>query len=361
MASNTEIHRTIDEQFQAQLSSAIDKGIDYLHDHQYPNGEFCFYVSPDEEMLEWCYPDSTVFCTTIIASCILKLKAEPIANHILQKAGYFLQYQMMRGGLWNFFTKFHVNFKFSPADADTTAYTSTVLKELGFDVPNNKDLLLKNRNKNGLFYTWLVLRKNSVFDLSTLRVVGRELKRPFLSIAFWLKHEAKRNDIDVVVNANALYYLGLNENTNGALTYLIKTIKSANEEESDKWYKNPIVVYYFVSRNYQKIKELEPVKRPIIERLLAKVNEHGGFGKSDMENALAINTLLNFLYQGKEIKTAITVLLNAQNKSGYWKRALFFYAGHSRVVGWGSEETTTAFCLEALAMYRDQHNLNGQN
>lgn len=335
------------------LQAAIEKGTDYLFEHQYPNGEFCAYSAPDEKMQEWCYPEANVFCTSVIASCLLKLKEDDKISKVLIEAGTFLRFQMMRGGLWNFFTKFHVTFKFTPADVDTTVYTSALLKALGIDFPDNKYLLHNNMNKHGLFYTWIVWRLGTANSVSRLKILGREFKRPIKSLLFWLQFEAKRDDIDAVVNANALFYLGLTKKTESIITYLVDILKNANEEASDKWYKNPIVFYYAVSRNYPSIKELKPIKPIIIKRLMKKLNEDGSFGKSHLDNALVLVTLLNLGYSGSNLEMGIETLIRTQSKSGHWDRALLFYSGPKKVVGWGSEEITTAFCLEALAMYRD--------
>ena len=344
-----------DEKLNERLKIAISQGVDYLYEHQLPTGEFCTYLSPDENMQEWCFLDSNVFCTAIISSCVLKVHLNEKRDKILDLAVRFLSYEMMRGGLWNFFTKVNVRFKAVPADADTTSYTSSVLEQLGIDFPNNKALLLENRDKDGLFFTWIVLRRNSTLTLSNLKVIGRELKRPFHTLYFWFKHEVKRRDVDAVVNANTLFYIGLNEKTRVIVKFLINLIEEYKEESSDKWYKNPIVFYYFVSRNYPKIKSLEPVKEPIVSRLLKKVNDEGGFGKNDLENAMAIVTLLNFEYNGLELIRAVGALLNKQTEAGNWQRSILFYTGPSKWAGWGSEETTTAFCLEALSMYKAKY------
>ncbi|MET4082118.1 hypothetical protein ABIB40_002074 [Pedobacter sp. UYP30] len=358
MSKHQTSDNVIDRQFMQPIQIAISKGIDYLYEHQFPNGEFCAYLSPDEQMQEWCHLESNVFCTAVISSCLLKLEESEKRACILEKSGSFLAYEMMRGGLWNFFTKSNARFKAVPADADTTAYTSFVLQQLGIDFPDNKSLLLENTDKNGLFYTWIVLRHTSTFSFLNLKVVGREFKRPFHALFFWLKHEVKRRDIDAVVNANALYYVGLNEKTEVVVKFLTNLLRESNEENSDKWYKNPIVFYYFVSRNYLKVKALEPAKGLILKRLLKKGNTNGGFGRSDLENAMAIATLLNFEHKGPELDNAVIALLAAQNEAGYWRRSILFYTGPSKSAGWGSEETTTGFCLEALAMYKAKLSIN---
>ncbi|MGY3052005.1 hypothetical protein ACVWYG_000192 [Pedobacter sp. UYEF25] len=353
MEANTNF-TTIEEQFDRRLELAIDAGIDFLYEHQYPNGEFCSYLSPDDRMQEWCYPESNVFCTSVLASCLLGLREDLKVRKILESTSKFLRYQMMTGGLWNFFTKFNPLFKFTPPDVDTTVYTSALLSALSIDIPNNKLFLLANRAKSGLFFTWIVWRPGAKIKFSDFKVFGRELKRPVHSLTFWLKHEVNRNDVDAVVNANALFYFGLNDQTAHIVDYLLDVLRSANEESSDKWYKNLIVFYYFVSRNFPKVKELAPAKPLILSRLFTKINHNGSFGESDLEHGMALVTLLNLNFRGKELDSGIDTLLKSQSRNGYWKRSRLFYCGPSKATGWGSEETTTAFCLEALSMYRKQ-------
>ena len=291
MGVNTK--QNLDSELNENIELAIASGLKYLFEHQYPNGEFCSYLAPDDEMKEWCYPDSNVFCTSVIAGSLLKLKREAKAAEILNSISKFLCYQMMRGGLWNFFTKFNPGFKYSPPDVDTTAYTSGVLEQLGIKIPNNKKILLQNRAKNGLFYTWIIWRPAISLTSSNLKIFGRELKRPIHSLMFWLKNEVNRNDIDAIVNANVLCYFGLNNDTKNIIAYLLDILQNAKEEISDKWYKNPIVFYYFLSRNFSEIKELAPAKPIVISRLLNKINPDGTFGKSELENGMALVALLN--------------------------------------------------------------------
>lgn len=339
--------------FTYKLSSSIESGISYLHEHQLANGEFCCYYAPDDKMREWCVPDSTTFPTAMISSCLLSLKKHEKVAKLLSSAAGFLQYQAMTGSVWNYFTKWNALFSACAADADSTVFASHVLKALEYEISCNRTYLLANRDRKGLFYTWFVLRRTKFRYLSReyLKIMARELKRPLHTILFWLNHEASRSDIDAVVNANVLFYLGLDAETRPVVDYLIKVIVEYGEVKSDNWYKNPFTLYYFISRNYRTIKELEPVKEHIVKRILARNNPDGSFNSSALETALAISTLLNFEYNGN-LTSPVEFLINAQQSSGCWDRQIFFYSGRSKVVGWGSEELCTGYCLEALETYR---------
>jgi hypothetical protein len=337
-----------------KLSRSIEFGISYLAEHQLPNGEFCCYYAPDDKMVEWCVPDSTVFPTSLISACLLSVRNHPKVSKILSSAGGFLQYQTMAGGVWNYFTKWNPLFKYSPADADDTVFASYVLQSLGYDIPSNKNHLLANRNSNGLFYTWFILRPTKIkyLNLEYIKIIFREIKRPLHTPLFWWKHEATRTDVDAVVNANVLFYLGLSSETRPVIDFLMNIIVAEIEENSDRWYKNPFNLYYFISRNYKKMKELEPVREIIVQRILRSYNVNGSFRSSALETALAISTLLNFDHIDDRIANSIKFLLDSQQPSGCWDRHIFFYSGPSKAVGWGSEEICTAYCIEALEAYR---------
>jgi hypothetical protein len=304
-------------------------------------------------MLEWCVPDSTTFPTALISGCLLPLRKHEKVSKLLTSAADFLHYQEMAAGVWNYFTKWNPLFKASPADADDTVFASYVLKALDYEIPCNKKYLLANRNSKGLFYTWFVLRptKLKYLDSQYLKIMARELKRPLHTILFWWKHEACRSDVDAVVNANVLFYLGLDSETRPVVDFLIKVIDEKKEGNADSWYKNPFTLYYFISRNYKNIKELEPIKEHVVQRTLNSLNADGSFNSSALDTALAVSTLLNFNYT-HDLTSSIRFLLDKQQRSGCWDRQIFFYSGPSEVVGWGSEELCTGYCIEALEAYR---------
>src|SRR5690606_33545670 len=144
--------------------------------------------------------------------------------------------------------------------------------------------------------------------------------------------------------------------TKPIIYYLINVIKENKEDDCDKWYRNPFTFYYFYSRNVSKgIKELESVSPLIIERLTKKRRKNGCIGDSVLETALAISTLINLAFNGSLLTDAVAFLLNSQRETGEWARHLLYYSGPDKVVGWGSEELTTGFCIEALNSYLKQN------
>jgi len=66
---------------------------------------------------------------------------------------------------------------------------------------------------------------------------------------------------------------------------------------------------------------------------------------------LGICTLLDLGWEEEGLEAFVQYVLNAQSSKGFWERRILYYGGPKKLIGWGSEELTTAFCLEALARY----------
>nr|WP_121273046.1 terpene cyclase/mutase family protein [Pedobacter schmidteae] len=336
------------------IENAIKKGVWFLYDHQYPNGEFCCYICADDEM-KMCVTHSNVFPTSLIANSILHLRDIPEVNEILDKAAAFLQYQVMRGGVWNNFTILNPLFPICPPDVDNTVCAAWVLQKLGKHYPPNKDLILANRNNAGLFYTWFTLRArfNPVKDYWLLGL--RAFKHPLSTFLFWKNTEATRFDVDAVVNANVLFYLGLSDDTRPVVNYMLDIIAKEKESDCDLWYRNPFTIYYFFSRNYKAgVFELKEATKLIIERVLRTLKSDHSFGESILDTALGIISLINCGHQSELIEKAIGYMIDCQNRSGGWPRWGVYYGGPKKLQTYGSEEMTTGFCLEALSLYRLQ-------
>src|SRR5690606_11014143 len=188
-------------------------------------------------------------------------------------------------------------FPICPPDIDDTVFVWNFLNSRQISCPDPLALLLLNRSNTGLFFTWFTFRfqftRNKTFWLLMLR----ELKNPLKSLVFWSKNESKRYDIDVVVNANFLYYLGNEIDTAPIVRHLLDIIESNLEHNCDKWYRNPFTFYYFFSRNVAKNKELERASNKIIDRILSTTHPDGKLGESSLDTALGIISLIQLSYK----------------------------------------------------------------
>lgn len=338
------------------IDKAIEKGISFLAEHQFHHGEFCIYMGEGDNLEKWCIPDSTTFTSALIGSLLIPLKNYPAVEKMLNKVIPFLLYQKMRGGTWNFFTKWHKMFSLCPPDVDSTACISSFLKDMQTSFPDNLQMILANRNKKGLFYTWFTIRFNLRAGRSQTywKLVLRELKHPVKSILIWKKKMSKRNDVDAVVNSNVLYYLGYHQYTDPVVNLLISIIEEGKESNCDKWYQNPFEVYYFISRNYAAgVSKLEPVKKLIIERIIASAQDNGSLGTSPVDTALGISTLIHFNYLDHHLLAqSVKYLIQSQAANGSWNMQALCGSGPVSPIVWGSHELSTAFSLAALAAYK---------
>jgi hypothetical protein len=335
------------------IEAAINRGVDYLSHHQYPNGEFCCYIAADEPMLKWCVTDSTVFATMVVASCLLPLSKKIAVEPMLSKATNYVYNQMHPGGVWPVFSNRHLWHKIVPYDADSLAFASALLEDRSIQPPVNKPLLLANRTREGLFYTWFIFHPRLHTNRTLWRLSLRELKKPVTSFFFWRANECAHGDVDLGINANVLFYLGEIPETAPVINELIRVINEGREGDCDKWYRNPFTIYYLISRAYNRgVKKLQPVAAPIIDRIVATALPDGQLGKSVLDTAIGATTLINFGFGGEVLHEAINFLIKKQEPHGEWPRWLLYYGGPKLLQGWGSEELTTAFCLEAIARYK---------
>lgn len=336
-----------------QIEKRIEKSVTFLHEKQLAYGEFKSYMSPDANMQEKCIFDSSPFATALILYSLGFVEGAEGAKvtEMKAKALEFLRAEMEFPGIWRYRSSHNTRKKRIPPDLDDTCCISHALEQNGIAFPNNKKLILANRNKEGLFYTWLVPRWTTQLNPTYWFVALREALSFITLYFFWQKAEANPDDVDAVVNANVLLYLGQSELTKPVIDYLIGIIQQRREDSSDKWHLNRFTFYYMLSRAYfNGATALALVKDEIIERIINFSEPNGAIGNA-METGLAICTLLNFSSQPSVLPQAISYLLETQKQSGEWKKFVLYKGGPNSPRGWGSEELSTGFCLEALARY----------
>jgi hypothetical protein len=258
--------------------------------------------------------DSSVFVTTFVLYSIARIDC-PLRTMMTNKAISFLTEEMRGPGLFQYYTSKNTNS--IGFDLDDTACASVALQWSISLVAGgrNVEYFIENRNEAGLFYTW----------------VG---------------DAAQENDIDSVVNANVVLYLGDRDETRSACRYLIDTIKSGRESDSYHYYLDDMTLYYAVSRAYAHgASSLSGAREAIMEKVLQRSKDDGSFG-DELATACAVCSLANFEYDGvARLRDAARYLEEHQSANGSWRRlAMFCQPGRY----YGSEELSTALCLEAL-------------
>jgi hypothetical protein len=335
-----------------RVQQALARGLHFLHKRQLPHGEFRMYRAramngglADERQF-----DSTPFVTAMIVYSLGFLRTDQ-ARAVREKALGFLRAEMEGPGLWRYWTAKHPGHRQIPVDLDDTCSASFVLRQNGVPVPANEHLIATNRTPGGLFYTWLLLRRGVRRKPAAWWALRRDLLRFRLRRRFWRTTEARPDDVDGVVNANVLLYLGENETTAPVVEYLLRVLAEGREDICDKWYINKFSFYYAVSRAcFRGVAGLGAARPTVLDRLARAAADEGGFGNA-LDTALAACRLLNLDGPAALVGGAVARLVTWQGEDGAWPTHPMYWGGSKRYYGWGSEELTTALCVEALARY----------
>ena len=311
---------------QLAIRRAIEKGIAFLESAQLPSGEIPIETSPTPEMSGECVRDPVVFPAALAARA---LSITPSAARVRSLAVEFLLREMEPDGLWRYPSSEHPGHDYIPLDVDDTSIASAALAAAGRRFPDNRALLLANRARRGLFKTWIV----------------RWWPHPRKTYRFFRDSTAELGDVDAVINANVVIYLGMCEETRPAIAHMLAVLRANGEMMSTKWYESRFTVWYFFSHA---LHEMAPeAGEMIVPRVEAETP------RNVLELALAASTLLLW-----NRAPDVQPLLDAQLPSGAWPRASFYHGGLKRISPnefqptppwWGSEGLTTVLAVEALS------------
>jgi hypothetical protein len=306
------------------IGRAVEKGIAWLESAQLPSGEIPIEISRSPEMSGHCSRQPAVFPAALAARV---LSITPSAERVRSRALDFLEREMSPDGLWRHPSTDLPEHYDTPLDLDDTSIASTALAAAGRRFPDNRPLLLAYREPSGLFRTWIV----------------RWWRYPLRTYRFF-RHTAEMDDVDAVINANVVIYLGVCEETRPAIEHMLAVLRANREMMSTIWYGSRFTVWYFFSHALHEIApEAGEMIVPRIENT-TPVNA--------LELALATSTLLLW-----NRVPDVGRLIEAQLPSGAWPRAGFYHMGRRRDESqpkppwWGSEALTTVFAVEALTRY----------
>lgn len=324
-----------------QLESALARAIAFLARQQKPNGEFAALAAEDECLTQNCQPDSSLFVTALVLDAIGWCKDSRVSP-MLQRGLDFLESEMKQGGVWSYWSSRNENARLIPPDLDDTCCIAALMFKHGRALANNKPLILGNRDANGLYYTWLAARPNTP---NKIRAQLEKISDP--DVALVMSLAGTLDNIDGSVNANVVYYLGDIPETRAAVEYLIETVQQDQARARSTYYSHPLSFYYFLARAYANgVTALEPARRGIVTRITSSQADAGS--NNPLLTALAACTLLNFNIHNAFLERAVNSLLQTQNADGSWMRHAMFLGPAPY---YGSEELTTAFCVQALTRF----------
>ncbi|HWT04220.1 MAG TPA: hypothetical protein VN224_00555 [Xanthomonadales bacterium] len=319
-----------------------------MRERQLPNGEFTTLLVADDS-LSHAFLDSSPFHTTFVLYALSHVD-RGLAQDIVSKAVSFLRSEMEFGGVWRYWsTQQYKHDRLGP-DLDDTACVSYALKTAGGFKPRNDWAFLSSRDSVGRFRTWISTtprnRLNPWFRFA--RFVGsyqarrrmRHIPTPENEDPRWIVLYIEPDDVDPVVNANVLLYLGERPETLPALDFVIRTV--LEDSYASLYYEDPLVFYYAVARAYRNsCPRLAGVGEHIVARIAERARRPEEL--NPMQAAMALSALLTYAPASPLTTGLLDVIMGAQRDDGGWDPE-FFYC---RL--WGGAEITTAFCLEVLA------------
>jgi hypothetical protein len=301
---------------------ATRAGVGFLARSQLPSGEFRSLLSTDFDLRRDLVPDSSPFVTTFVLDSLRWQPSEAVEGMAERALGFLLREQDEQG-LWRYWTQASPKRSLVPPDLDDTSCASWVLASYGRSFRDNRAAVAANRDGEGRFMTWLGPPEGE-------------------------------NDVDGVVNANVVLYLGAGPETEAACDYLARLVESPESELGSWYYPDPLSLDHAVSRAARHgVVSLRGCR----ERLLARVSERCvaiSRHQHALGAALAALTLLNCEAEVELLDRQIEFMLESQCEDGSWPRVAFYSGPRPplpRSVWFGSEELTTALCLEALARY----------
>jgi hypothetical protein len=304
------------------IRRAIEAGVAFLEAAQLPSGEIPIEIAATPEMNGDCVREPVVFPAAVAARV---LAITPSASRVRSRALDFLLREMHPDGLWRHPSTDKPQYYDTPLDVDDTSIASAALVAAGRKIPDNRGFLVANREPTGLFRTWIV----------------RWRPYPLLTRRFF-RYVAETRDVDAVVSANVVIYLGDCEECRPSIEHMLEVLRTNGEMRSTIWYGSLFTVWYFFSLALREL--AAEAGDMIVPRIEATTPRNA------LELALATSTLLVW-----NRVPDVGRLIEAQLPSGAWPRAGFYHMGQRRddpepkPPWWGSEALTTVFAIEALS------------
>lgn len=305
----------------AVAAQAVARALRFLAGAHLPHGEFPIHAYASPTLAGVGAADSSPFATTFVLNALADLGV-PGTEGMMARAADFLLSEREAPGVWRYWTSRNPR-RIGP-DADDTACAAHVLERLRpGSAAGSAETLLAHRTSEGAFPTWL------------LRTADRG------------------NDVDAVVNANVLLFLGEREETRAAAGWVRDTIEAGVPAGSYWYYCDDLALHYAASRAFRSgVGTLSACRDASVRAVLARRQPDGSFG-NELQTAMALCALANYGAAEPAVSAAaVRWLVQAQRPDGKWVRRPF-YAGpeppSSHAVWWGSAALTTALVLEALA------------
>ena len=334
--------------FRGEVAAAVGRAIVFLRKRQLPHGEFATMLGADRE-LSGAVLDSSPFTTTFVLYALAHVDRASV-DDVVEKSIAYLNAEMGFGGVWRYWSKRQHKHARLPPDLDDTACASFALQFAGRRPPRNAWAFLSNRDAAGRFRTWMLPNSSNRWNVrfAFTRALGKRQARermrhvpvpPSEDPRFRVMH-IDPNDVDPVVNANVLLYLGERSETRAAIEFIDHAVRERSGAPS-AFYEDPLALDYAVARAFR---HSAPALAALREPVLARIGQRAAppSALTALHAAMALSALLTFDPDAVLAGELARNVLALQRSDGGWDAHAFYNV-------WGSEELTTAFCLEALA------------
>ncbi len=302
---------------------SIRRGLDFLESGIDENGAWhCIRFNTADPDIPRHFerpPFISAFCVLALESC-----DEPKAKAMCAATRAYLVGTMEYPGLWRYY-------RHLPQDLDSSTLCSLVIGNHPWILlERNVPEMLANRDKNGLFQTW-ILADDEPDVVSVFRI-----------------------EADPVVNANVIAYLGDRPETGEARRWLEGLIIDGKLDGTSKWYPDSISIYYAITRALLRVPSALDRLRPALADGIHGLRDGKGEFGNILQTAQAVSALYNIgSLQSIDAEHQVERFLNSQREDGSWPEFLAFGDqelkwGVVGQVGHGSEAVTSAFCIEAL-------------
>lgn len=309
------------------IDESIKRGIAFLGQTQQKDGSFLSYSSPDLEHFSKDHSYKTTFFSSLILSALSQIETEK-ASAIKGEIANFLYKEASDEWSFNYWSKSSQEYSGQPYPDDLDD-TFCALSALYLYDPS--------------VFTGDILA--SIMGL----LFHAEVKEggPYRTWLFQPEKGSKWDDVDVAVNANIGYFLHLQDvelpNVSGLIEEALE-----NNAFSSPYYPNTYPIFYFASRW---------AKGDVLRQLATSI-PRALFQRSDWMRPLFISLVLTSLlrvgYPPRGLKKLVRYLLETQENEGSWPADGFCFdpSQQGKKYCAGASSLTTAFCVEALNMYK---------
>ena len=244
--------------------------------------------------------------------------AHPAAEELRARTRAFLHTRIEYPGVWRYWP--HL-----VPDLDSTAICSlAATPHLWLLLARNVDAILSWRDGEGRFRTWMYAQDDA--------------------------DAARTNEVDCVVNANVIAYLGDREETRAAQRWLEALVEEPRVTDALLPFYPGVMDFYVACARASCLAPVFAGLRPTLaSRILACRDAGGGFGDV-LRTAQAMTALDRLGEGGREavVRPALESILATQRPDGGWPECFAWKGLPGTSLGFGPEAWTTACCIEAM-------------